>query len=164
MNTPSFYRGRAKAINYFTQLSKDDLEKKQLQVGFIPEHLQKQAEAYAQEVSKELSNETLNFVELTSYSTWFAMHPEKMAGVEKANTGFIFPVMVKGTKSDVVAMIDKALKPSKAPSNEASKKNKEKPTNKANEPSNETDKSKKLRLLKMKAKALKLKLKLELEL
>lgn len=157
MKTPSYYRGRAKAIDYFIQLSKDEFERTHLQSGFVPKHLQKQVEEYAQKESKTLSNEALDFVEITSYSTWFAMHPEKMAGVEHAENSIYFPVRVKGTKSDVLAMIDKALKPS----NEAKNKNAEKPTNKGNEPSNEAEE---LELFEMEAEALALALALELEL
>lgn len=43
-----------------------------------------------------------NFVELTSNDYWFKLHPEKIAGVEYETTSFYFPIMVKGTKEDVL--------------------------------------------------------------
>ncbi|MBC7642240.1 MAG: hypothetical protein H7174_07870 [Flavobacterium sp.] len=43
-----------------------------------------------------------NFVEITSNDNWFKQHPEKIAGVEYETTSFMFPIMVKGTKDDVL--------------------------------------------------------------
>jgi hypothetical protein len=43
-----------------------------------------------------------NFVEITSNDNWFKLHPEKIAGVEYETTSFYFPIMVKGTKEDVL--------------------------------------------------------------
>ncbi|MFY8069507.1 MAG: hypothetical protein ACOVMG_05370, partial [Flavobacterium sp.] len=44
----------------------------------------------------------MNFVEITSNDNWFKRHPEKIAGVEYETTSFYFPIMVKGTKEDVL--------------------------------------------------------------
>ena len=43
-----------------------------------------------------------NFLEITSNDNWFKQHPEKIAGVEYETTSFYFPIMVKGTKEDVL--------------------------------------------------------------
>jgi hypothetical protein len=43
-----------------------------------------------------------NFLEITSNDNWFKKHPEKIAGVEYETTSFFFPIMVKGTKEDVL--------------------------------------------------------------
>ncbi len=43
-----------------------------------------------------------NFLEITSNNNWFKLHPEKIAGVEYETTSFYFPIMVKGTKEDVL--------------------------------------------------------------
>lgn len=43
-----------------------------------------------------------NFLEITSNDSWFKSHPEKIAGVEYETTSFYFPIMVKGTKDDVL--------------------------------------------------------------
>jgi hypothetical protein len=43
-----------------------------------------------------------SFLEITSNDKWFKLHPEKIAGVEYETTSFYFPIMVKGTKDDVL--------------------------------------------------------------
>lgn len=45
------------------------------------------------------------FVKLTSANHWFEKHPEKIAGKEYASTSIYFPLMVKGTKEDVLRVI-----------------------------------------------------------
>lgn len=72
-----------------------------------------------------------NFLEITSNDNWFKLHPEKIAGVEYETTSFYFPIMVRGTKEDVLRVTG-IIKNS--------------------------DKEKKLRLAKAKAKAIKIKL------
>lgn len=85
---------------------------KQLAWGFVPEKYRKEFDEFAKtlEVSP-LGGST--FVEKTSHSTWFVMHPEKVAGKEVGTTSYIFPVTLKGTKADVIKMIDKTLKGAK---------------------------------------------------
>lgn len=72
-----------------------------------------------------------SFLEITSNDNWFKRHPEKIAGVEYETTSFYFPIMVKGTKDDVLRVTGM------------------------------TTDNKKLALAKAKAKALKIKLNLE---
>lgn len=43
-----------------------------------------------------------SFLEITSNDNWFKQHPEKIAGEEYETTSFYFPIMVKGTKEDVL--------------------------------------------------------------
>ena len=74
----------------------------------------------------------LNFVEITSNDNWFKKHPEKIAGEEYETTSFYFPIMVKGTKDDVLRVTGM----------------------------NKNNDMKKLALAKAKAKALKVKLSL----
>jgi hypothetical protein len=75
----------------------------------------------------------MDFVTTTSADNWFKKHPEKIAGVEYETTSFYFPIMVKGTKEDVLRVTGMSD---------------EKP-------------NKKLALAKAKAKAIKIKLKLQ---
>lgn len=70
-----------------------------------------------------------NFVEITSNDNWFKQHPEKIAGVEYETTSFYFPIMVRGTKEDVLRVTGM----------------------------NGEEKQRKLKLAKAKAKAIKLK-------
>lgn len=73
-----------------------------------------------------------NFLEITSNDNWFKQHPEKIAGEEYETTSFYFPIMVRGTKEDVLRITGM----------------------------NKTSDMKKLALAKAKAKALKVKLSL----
>ena len=75
-----------------------------------------------------------DFVQITSNDNWFKQHPEKIAGVEYETTSFYFPIMVKGTIADVYRVTGM---------------------------NNNTDKTKKLTILKLKAKAIIIKLQLQ---
>lgn len=55
---------------------------------------------------KDTDNKTpLSFTEICQYNTWFAMHPEKLAGKEKITTSREFPVTIVGTKDDIIRVI-----------------------------------------------------------
>ncbi len=58
-------------------------------------------EAFKEEISSN------DFVTLTTYSSWFEVHPEKVAGHYEATTSQIFPIKVKGTRKDVEEMFYK---------------------------------------------------------
>lgn len=58
-----------------------------------------------------------DFVHITSEDNWFKLHPEKIAGVEYETTSFYFPIMVKGTKEDVLRVTGMAEKPKDKPTN-----------------------------------------------
>ena len=59
------------------------------------------------------SNEALKFSELTKYSTWFAMHPEKVAGQYKVTTSIHFPLTIVADNKDVVNCIKKGIEKAK---------------------------------------------------
>jgi len=44
----------------------------------------------------------MDFVGITSDNNWFKKYPQKIAGEEYLTTSLYFPVMVKGTKEDVL--------------------------------------------------------------
>ena len=75
-----------------------------------------------------------DFVQITSNDNWFKQHPEKIAGVEYETTSFYFPIMVRGTKEDVLRVTGM---------------------------NQNNDKVKKIALAKAKAKAIKIKLLLQ---
>jgi len=112
--------------------------RKQIHNGYMPDEC---AEAFESFVNKHknsiFSNEPLSFQELASYSTYFAMHPEKVLGKEVVTSSLHFPIQINGSKDDVINGIDLISKA--------------KPTN---------DKAKRIRIAKAKVKVLKLKLKL----
>lgn len=51
----------------------------------------------------------LSFEELTRYNNWFALHPEKVAGVEAVTTSMYFPLTIKGTAEDVTRTIHRFI-------------------------------------------------------
>ncbi len=96
----SYYRGRIELIKELFS-NANDFDKKLLSNGFLP------VDEHDQEIrnrAKTQSNEPLNFVEISSYSTWFAMHPEKIAGIEITTTSNAFPIKTKGKKEDIQNM------------------------------------------------------------
>ena len=44
----------------------------------------------------------MDFLQATLNNAWFDKHPGKIAGKEYETTSFMFPIMVKGTKEDVL--------------------------------------------------------------
>lgn len=112
---PSYYRARTKAIeellneaHILSQEAKTEQEKKtfdrtivQLRNGFVADKDSIKSSIQYKLKEELLSDEPLSFQEITSYSTWFEMHPEKIAGVEYPGTGVMFPVLMKGGKEDV---------------------------------------------------------------
>lgn len=52
----------------------------------------------------------LTFTELSSYNTWFYLHPEKIAGTEHLTTSREFPVNIKGSKEDIINTIKAGIK------------------------------------------------------
>jgi hypothetical protein len=63
---------------------------------------------YIKEFSKN-NNDELTPLELHTLDTWFALHPEKVCGVQKGGSGFSFPVKTIGTKQDIINAIDATL-------------------------------------------------------
>lgn len=76
-----------------------------------------------------------SFLEITSNDNWFKQNPGKIAGVEYESTSYYFPIMVKGTKEDVLRV--------------------------TNFKGGNSNKAKQLKIAKAKAIAIKLKLKLQ---
>lgn len=107
------YRARIAAIQYFIdQWSNDPVldtgknsPRDLLKNGYIHERVQEQFEAKAESLIDAVPGDPLSFTELTSYSTWFAMHPEKVAGKEIVTTSFHFPLEIEGTKEDIIRTI-----------------------------------------------------------
>jgi hypothetical protein len=56
-----------------------------------------------------MGNNPLKLSEITRFSTWFAMHPEKVAGKEKVTTSLFFPVKIEGTSDDVIRVIKNGM-------------------------------------------------------
>jgi hypothetical protein len=110
---PKYYRARIKAINeLISQIPVSDEKNNDrvlLRNGFIPEKLKSQFEKTLSDFEKEENNPPLSFVELCSFNTWFAMHPEKVAGIEVVTTSREFPIMIKGSKDEIIEAISRGL-------------------------------------------------------
>jgi hypothetical protein len=47
----------------------------------------------------------MNTLDLLRDNSWFKKYPEKIAGIEYETSGFMFPIMVRGSKEDVLRVI-----------------------------------------------------------
>lgn len=108
---PSWYRARIAAIRkLLEELPADTGDKKDralLRNGLIPEALEEKFKTifdYEFKLGFAL-NEPLSFTEITSFNTWFVMHPEKICGKETVTTSIEFPITVKGTKEEIINAI-----------------------------------------------------------
>ena len=104
----AYYRARLIAIRDMAANARDE-NKRWYQNGFIPEFDREGVDNYIANRIDAQSNEPLSFTELTTYGTWFEMHPEKVAGKMQRGTSLYFPLIVKGTRADVENLIKSAL-------------------------------------------------------
>ncbi len=89
----------------------DQLDKKLLGNGFIPESMQDEYRAMQAEWFENPGTvENDPEIEKISNANWFALNPEKIAGTMVAGTGFLNPVITKGSIDQVVETIDNTLK------------------------------------------------------
>jgi hypothetical protein len=115
--TPAYYRARINAIEQLIKEIPVSDEKNNdrvlLRNGFIPEGLVARFDELIAEQSQTRSaqeNEPpLSFTELCSFNNWFAMHPEKIAGIEYVTTSREFPLMIKGTKEEIIETVSMGL-------------------------------------------------------
>lgn len=108
--TPAYFRARISAIEELIQTIDADRDEKNndrtiFRYGVFPD-------AYDEEkiVSKKMQNQNfsdsaLSFEELSKFNTWFAMHPEKVAGIQHITASREFPISIKGTKEDILKTI-----------------------------------------------------------
>ena len=113
MNTsPSYFRARIAAINKLIVSLPPDRDEKNndrviLRNGVIPVSQQKRFDElldYEYKLTFAL-NEPLTFTEITTFNTWFAMHPEKVAGTQHITTSREFPISIKGSREDIINVI-----------------------------------------------------------
>ena len=76
-----------------------------LKYGFVHEEIKDEVDSLIETATE--SNSPLSFTEITAFNTWFAMHPEKIAGKELLTTSREFPITIKGTKEDIINCISK---------------------------------------------------------
>ncbi len=110
--TPSWFRARITAIRKLIEelpTSRDEKnpDRTLIRNGVIPEKLEKrfnEVHDYEYKLSFAL-NEPLTFSEITSFNTWFAMHPEKVCGKEVITTSREFPITIKGNKEEIIRTV-----------------------------------------------------------
>jgi len=120
LRSNSYYRGRiaffCDAISVANKYGNTDaLAYLRNGVSITPEATTAKA---ISEFAKDENNSPLSFVELCSFSTWFAMHPLKVAGREATTTSLHFPVSIKGDKHDVIATLKNGIATAKQKSKE----------------------------------------------
>ena len=115
MKEPAYFRVRINTIRQLMVEIPGNDEKNNnhvlLRNGFIPLALSGRFEKILEEtfLRQMHNNNPLSCVEKCSFNTWFAMHPEKIAGIEVVTTSREFPIMIKGTKEDILQTIGSGL-------------------------------------------------------
>ena len=110
---PAYFRARIALISELLDSIPDTGEKNNnhvlLRNGMLPVELLhgKTEEAAVQHRMEtgHFSNTPLSFSELCRWDTWFARHPEKVAGIEVVTTSLEFPITIKGTSSDIIKVL-----------------------------------------------------------
>jgi hypothetical protein len=115
--SPAYYRARIGAIiELIGQIPVSDEKNNDrvlLRNGFIPENMQDAFNKILAGNLKTAKQQPLSFTELCSFNTWFAMRPGKVAGTEYVTTSREFPIMVKGTREDIIETLSMGLNESK---------------------------------------------------
>lgn len=143
--TEQYARARIAAINDLMQIDHEDNGGdclRLLKSGFVPERYIEQLNKLIEQRVDEQSKSPLEDIEKTSSNTWFAIHPEKVAGVMEQTSSLMFPLRCNGTRSQIVDMFNKARATFRG--------------SQSKQPNN-IDRERAIRLAKSKAKALKLK-------
>ena len=113
LKSPHLVRARIRALRALLARTKDPLEQALLRSGHFPDAQGGQVamaqEAMATERDPE-AQQPLTFSEVSSLSSWFYLHPEKVCGEERATRFSKFPLEVVGKRKDVERAI--SLKPS----------------------------------------------------
>jgi hypothetical protein len=93
-------------------------ETRLLQNGVIPDWYDEKTEVEATLKRKTFSDGPLKFSEITTYNTWFRLHPDKVAGIETVTSSRDFPVQIKGSETTVLMTIGKELQKKKTDMND----------------------------------------------
>lgn len=113
LQSPAYYRARMSAITELIgQIPVSDEKNNDrvlLRNGLIPEDMLTAFNETLAEHYKTEKQHPLSFTELCSFNTWFVMHPGKVAGTEYVTTSREFPIMIKGTKEEIITTISRGL-------------------------------------------------------
>ncbi len=111
--TPAYFKARIALIEELLNTTPDTGEKNNnhvlLRNGIIPAALLSGKSEYAAVLQKmnngNFSDAPLSFFELCRWNTWFALHPDKVAGTEIITTSYEFPITIKGSKEDIINVL-----------------------------------------------------------
>lgn len=114
--TPSYYRARISAIEELIQSIDADRDEKNndrtiFRYGVFPDGYDEETIVSQKMKSQHFSDSALSFEEFSKFNTWFAMHPEKVAGIQHITASREFPISIKGTKEDILKTIKISKKP-----------------------------------------------------
>lgn len=113
MKPNSYYRARLRFIEKtLDELPKDPSkngERRLLRYGVIRKEAVISQDIQAIALQEKLPNTELAFLEKTRYNNWFAMHPEKVCGIEVITSSHEFPLGIRGTKEDIIKTIRQAI-------------------------------------------------------
>jgi hypothetical protein len=106
---PAYYRARLTVLyKLIAEANEDSISL--LRNGVLPTHYSNSDfEAQIKNAMPDESDSELTFTELCSLNTWFAIHPEKIAGIEIITTSRSFPVKIKGTKQEIIDTIESGM-------------------------------------------------------
>lgn len=99
------YKHRTDFINAKLTEPISQEDKRLLSVGFIPETMFADYNKFMQD--KEIGTD--EDIDKISNGNYFSLHHNKIAGEVKAGTGFLNPILVKGTIEDVISTINSTL-------------------------------------------------------
>lgn len=108
--TPAYFRARISAIEELIQTIDADRDEKNndrtiFRYGVFPNGYDEEKIVSKKMQDQQYSDSSLCFEELTRFNTWFAMHPEKVAGIQHITASREFPISIKGTKEDILKTI-----------------------------------------------------------
>lgn len=120
-HSPAYYRARLGTFLHFLKnelpgnaqwdTGKKNSPLELLKQGYVHPGLKERFEEYIDKylAMGTINNTLLTFNELCSFNTWFALHPEKVAGTETVTTSINFPITIKGTREDIENALQKGL-------------------------------------------------------
>lgn len=112
----SYIRARTQAIKNYLDNHPSTREKNSprelLKNGFVHSEIADELHNSIDKIQNQnFDDRPLMFEEITAFSNWFVLHPEKICGKEKVTTSFHFPIKIEGTKADIIEAIKKGMNP-----------------------------------------------------
>lgn len=95
------YQAKKKLIAALPVTPEKNSPRELLKNGYVHPSIQDQFEQTVSELKNQVSDAPLSFTETASLSTWFDIHPEKIAGKEIVTTSLFFPIKVEGSREEI---------------------------------------------------------------